>query len=84
MRNFLTYFLLILFVFLISTTVIMIGIGSTFPLFMTPFTTLVGFSFTLLNASQRLGWKYSLILLGLSFVISQFFESQGVATGMVL
>lgn len=49
----------------------------------TPFSTLVGFSFALLHAGQRLGWKRALGLLACVFIISLTFESVGVATGLV-
>jgi putative membrane protein len=49
----------------------------------TPFTTLTGFVFALLHASQREGWKRALLLLGCVFFISLLFESIGVATGLI-
>ncbi len=49
----------------------------------TPFTTLTGFVFALLHASQREGWKRALLLLAFVFVISLLFESVGVATGLI-
>jgi uncharacterized membrane protein len=50
---------------------------------LTPVSTLAGFMFALLHASQREGWARSLRLLALVFAISLLFESVGVATGLV-
>jgi len=50
---------------------------------LTPVSTLAGFVFALLHASQREGWARSLRLLALVFAISLLFESVGVATGLV-
>lgn len=44
---------------------------------------LIGLTFAVLHAGQREGWKGALVLLGLVFVVSLFFESLGVATGWV-
>ena len=51
--------------------------------FITPITTLAGFSFALLHAGQREGWSRALRLLALVFAVSLLFESVGVATGLV-
>ena len=51
--------------------------------FLTPLTTLLGFGFALLHASQRWNWRAALTLFALSFVISLAYESLGVATGLV-
>jgi putative membrane protein len=51
--------------------------------FLTPVTTLIGFAFALLHASQRLSWERTLRLLGLVFGVSLLFESVGVATGLI-
>ncbi len=83
MRNKLIPTFFILFILLILSTIVIIGIGASFPMILTPLTTMTGFFFALLHASQRLGWKNAMILLGLSFVVSLFFESLGVATGLV-
>jgi len=60
-----------------------IVLGLLRSLVLTPLSTLLGFLFALLHASQRLGWKRALILLACVFVISLAFESAGVATGLV-
>lgn len=49
----------------------------------TPLVTLSGFSFALLHAGQREGWRGALLLLALVFGVSLLFESVGVATGWV-
>ena len=51
--------------------------------FLTPVTTLAGFTFALLHAGQREGWSRALRLLALVFGVSLLFESVGVATGLV-
>jgi len=51
--------------------------------FLTPVSTLVGFTFALLHAGQREGWRRALRLLALVFAVSLLFESVGVATGLV-
>ena len=50
---------------------------------LTPFITLAGFTFAVLHASQREGWKRALELLALVIVVSLAFESVGVATGLI-
>lgn len=54
-----------------------------FAKFITPVITLLGFSFAVLHAGQREGWKNALLLLALVFVVSLFYESVGVATGVI-
>jgi putative membrane protein len=57
-----------------------------FPLFnplLTPLTTLLGFGFALLHASQRWNWRAALTLFIISFMVSLAYESFGVATGLV-
>jgi uncharacterized membrane protein len=44
---------------------------------------LLTFLFALLHSADRLGWKHSLLLMGLTFTISLLFECVGVATGWV-
>jgi uncharacterized membrane protein len=50
---------------------------------LTPVSTLTGFAFALLHASERMGWKRALGLLTLVFIVSLTFESVGVATGWI-
>ncbi len=59
------------------------GFGIRQPAFLTPLITLTGFSFALLHAGQREGWRRALLLLGLVFTVSLTFESVGVATGWI-
>ncbi len=50
---------------------------------LTPFLTLLAFTFAALHAAQRTGWKRMVLLLALCFGVSLLFESIGVATGLV-
>jgi len=75
--------LLILFMLLTFYPILCILVGLTPLWIITPVTTLVGFLFAMLHASQRGGWKRAGFLLVCVFVISLFFESIGVATGWV-
>lgn len=75
--------LLVLFILVSVYAVMAFNFHLPFPLAMTPLNTLLGFSFALLHASQRNGWKRALLLLGLTFVVSLTFESVGVATGLI-
>lgn len=83
MRRNLTLILLIIFGLLVLITTLILAFGGQMPGIMTPITTLIGFSFALLHASQRLGWKNALLLLAFVFGVSLLFESVGVATGLV-
>ena len=83
MRRNLTLILLAAFGLQVLTTTLTHAFGGQVPGIMTPITTLTGFSFALLHASQRLGWKKALILLAFVFGVSLLFESVGVATGLV-
>jgi uncharacterized membrane protein len=51
--------------------------------FFTPLSTLIAFLFAVDHSSQRLGWRRALLLLGLTFGVSLFIESVGVATGLI-
>ena len=74
---------LALYALMTGYSIVSVALGAkVFSLF-TPLTTLAGFAFALLHASQREGWKRALLLLGVVFVVSLFFESVGVATGLV-
>ncbi len=75
--------LLILYALLVAYIDVTVAMGSGISPWITPLSTLVGFSFALLHASQRLGWKRALGLLACVFVVSLAFESVGVATGLV-
>ncbi len=75
--------ILILYALLTVYTVAGLVLGQTLPFFITPITTLIGFAFAVLHAGQREGWKRALLMLALVFVVSLFYESVGVATGLV-
>jgi putative membrane protein len=64
-----------------SIASILLGIG--FNPLLTPLSSLFAFSFALTHSSQRLGWKYALLLFMTTFLVSLAFESLGVATGWV-
>lgn len=78
-----TLALLALYAALTALPLIGLVIGTGPMGFMTPVTTLVGLTFALLHAGQRLGWRRALLLLGSVFLVSLAFESVGVATGWV-
>jgi uncharacterized membrane protein len=78
-----TLALLVLYVLLTIYPIISIAVGVSPSRFLTPASTLVGFSFALLHAGQREGWWHALYLLVLVFAVSLLFESVGVATGLV-
>ena len=75
--------LLILYALLTAYPTIRNVLGQSPMGILTPFITLAGFSFAVLHASQREGWKRALQFLALVFVVSLLFESVGVATGLV-
>ena len=74
---------LILYSLLTLYATISVGLGKMPSMFLTPLSTLAGFLFAALHASQREGWKQALWLILLVFVVSLLFESVGVATGLV-
>lgn len=57
--------------------------GVRFPAYVTPLVTLLTFLFAVLHSTESLGWKRSLLLLGLTFTVSLLFECVGVASGKV-
>jgi uncharacterized membrane protein len=79
----LTTHILILYALLTLYTLIGPSLGLPYHPFFTPLLTLVAFTFALLHGSQNLGWKHTLLLLGLTFSISLLFECVGVATGWI-
>ncbi len=78
-----TIALLILYAVLTLFPVVGFAAGIPMPFFLTPLTTVVGFTFALLHAGQREGWTRALRLLALVFGVSLLFESVGVATGWI-
>ena len=63
--------------------VVVVGINSPILFTVTPIVSLLSFSFTILHAGQREGWKKMPILVALIIAAGLFFESLGVATGLV-
>lgn len=78
-----TLALLVLYVLLTIYPIVSIAVGVAPSRFLTPVSTLAGFTFALLHAGQREGWTRALRLLALVFAVSLLFESVGVATGLV-
>ena len=77
---------IVLLVFYVLSTIypiVSIALGVAPSIFLTPVSTLTGFTFALLHAGQREGWRRALRLLALVFGVSLLFESVGVATGLV-
>ncbi len=79
----LTLVFLLAFILLLAYSTFAAVMGLPYTPLLTPLSTLTGFVFALLHASQRLGWWRALLLLGLTFGVSLLFESVGVATGLV-
>jgi uncharacterized membrane protein len=75
--------------FVISTAAVVyvtaaaVFFGVHFAVFVTPLVTLLCFLFAALHSVDRFGWKLSLLLLGLTFIVSLTLESIGVATGKI-
>jgi uncharacterized membrane protein len=67
----------------VYTTMAMSFFSVKFPPTVTALVTLLIFIFAVLHSTDRFGWKRSLLLLGLTFIISLLFECLGVATGQV-
>ncbi|MBI4731327.1 MAG: carotenoid biosynthesis protein [Chloroflexi bacterium] len=74
---------LVLYALMTGYSIVSVALGVMPSPLVTPFTTLAGFAFALLHASQREGWKRALLLLAFVFVVSLLFESVGVATGLI-
>jgi uncharacterized membrane protein len=79
----LTILLLTLYALITAYSALRLSVGLPNPPFFTPVLTLIAFTFALLHAGQRLGWRLALLLLALCFTVSLLFESVGVATGLV-
>jgi len=75
--------LLVFYVLSTIYPIVSIALGVAPSIFLTPVSTLTGFTFALLHAGQREGWRRALRLLALVFGVSLLFESVGVATGLV-
>jgi putative membrane protein len=74
---------LVLYVLLTIYPIVSIAAGVAPSRFITPVSTLAGFTFALLHAGQRESWWRAMCLLALVFGISLLFESVGVATGLI-
>ena len=68
---------------LVTYTTVSAMLGIRYQPFFTPLLSLLAFIFAVLHGSQRMGWRKTLLLLGLTFGVSLLFESVGVATGWV-
>jgi len=79
----LIFILLILYGSIVLYATIALAVRGPVPEVIVPIGTLTGFSFCLLHAGDRLGWKNAFLLLAFVFGVSLLFESLGVATGMV-
>lgn len=79
----LSNFLLVLYAFVVTYTVLSLVLGSGYQPLLTPLATLLSFAFALDHGGQRLGWPRTWLLFGLTFAVSLLFESVGVATGWV-
>ena len=75
--------LLLIYTLIIVYLNVAIGLSRSPSPLLTPLNTVIGFSFALLHASDRFGWRRTLIFLGSAFVVSLALESLGVATGWV-
>ena len=75
--------LLSLYTIIVSYVVLSFFFGIEYRPFLTPLSTLMAFIFAIDHSSTRLGWRRALLLLGLTFAVSLFFESVGVATGLI-
>ena len=74
---------LVLYALMTGYSIVAVALGKELFSLFTPLTTLAGFVFALLHAGRREGWRRALLLLASVFLISLFFESLGVATGLV-
>jgi putative membrane protein len=75
--------LLVIYFSLSAYAVTSVLVGAIPPFFVTPLNTLIAFTFALLHAVQRQGWKNALLMLVTIVVVSLTFEAVGVATGWV-
>ena len=74
---------LMAFALLTSLMVVRMVLGQINPAWATFACTITCFTFTVLHAVSRLGWKQALTLIALCFLISLLFECIGVKTGRV-
>jgi putative membrane protein len=82
LRN-LTVFLPVVYAALTAFTLAQLAQGQPFQLWLVILYPLVGFSFCLVHAMERLGRRCAFLLLGLTLAVSLLFEMLGVATGWI-
>lgn len=75
--------LLAIYSLLVIYTTTRLILGLPFFTMLTPVLTLLAFGFALTHGSQRLGWRWALVLLAITFAVSLALESVGVATGLI-
>ena len=78
-----TIILLVILILLMVYSVISLPFKLYRPAPLLQVVALFGFSFALVHAGQRLGWKRGLALFFFAFVISLAYESIGSATGII-
>lgn len=76
-------FLLVLYSVLTAYIVLSFFFDTSYQPFFTPLLSMLAFVFAVIHASLRMGWQKALLLLALTFFVSLFFESLGVATGLI-
>ena len=79
----LTVFLPVIYAALTGFTLAQLAQGLPFQVWLVILCPLVGFGFCLVHAVERLGLQRAVFFLGLTLVVSLFFESFGVATGWI-
>lgn len=79
----LSILLIVLYTVLAVFVTIQTVLGFAFPPALRQILTLLAFGFALAHGSQRLGWRWTLALLAITFAVSLTLESAGVATGLV-
>lgn len=78
-----TRWVIIVYAMLTAYTLVSLAAGVAYHPFFTPLLTLMAFVFAVLHSWQNLGWKWTGLLLAVTFTVSLLFESVGVATGLV-
>ena len=75
--------LLLAYAILTAQLIVRSELGLPFQLWLAMLLPLVGFSFSATAAWRRPGWRRAFLFLGLTFLVSLFFECLGVATGWI-
>jgi putative membrane protein len=76
-------FLIAVYAALTGLTLVVLAQGLPFQIWLVILYPLVGFSFCLAHALERLGARRAMIFLGLTLAVSLFFETLGAATGWI-